>query len=99
MFLAVLDGAELPPPAVNVLVEGFEVDAVWSDAQVAVELDGRDTHGTAMAFERDRERDRILQAAGWRVVRITFRQMRLGRDKLVADLRRLLDTGGGRLAA
>ena len=99
MFLAVLDGAELPPPAVNVLVEGFEVDAVWRDAQVAVELDGRDTHGTAMAFERDRERDRILQAAGWRVVRITFRQMRLGRDTLVADLHRLLDAGGGRLAA
>ena len=80
-------------------MEGFEVDAVWRDARVAVELDGRDTHGTATAFERDRERDRILQAAGWRVVRITYRQMRLGREALVADLHRLLDAGGGRLAA
>jgi len=95
----VLDGAELPPPAVNVLVEGLEVDVVWRDAQVAVELDGRDPHGTAIAFERDRERDRILQAAGWRVVRITFRQMRVGRDALVADLHRLLGARGGRLAA
>ena len=72
----------MPEPEVNVLVEGFEVDVVWRDARVAVELDGRDTHGTAMAFERDRERDRILQAAGWRVVRITFRQMRYGRMRL-----------------
>jgi hypothetical protein len=99
MFLAVIDGTGLPRPEVNVLVAGFEVDAVWRDARVAVELDGRDTHGTAIAFERDRERDRILQAAGWRVVRITFRQMRFGRDELVADLRRLLDVGGANLAA
>ena len=54
---------------------------------------------TQAAFERDRERDRILQAAGWRVVRITFRQMRFDRDELVADLRSLLDMGGASLAA
>lgn len=99
MFLGIVDGTDLPEPEKNVLVEGYEVDAVWREARVAVELDGRDTHGTAMAFERDRERDRMLQAAGWRVVRITYRQMRYGRDALVADLRRLLCAGDGRLAA
>ena len=39
------------------------------------ELDGRAVHGTARAFERDRARDRALSAAGWRVVRITWRQL------------------------
>jgi hypothetical protein len=89
-FLALIDGAGLPRPEINVPVEGFEVDAVWRDARVVVELDGRSTHGTVEAFERDRERDRLLQTAGWRPVRITARQMATGTLTLVADLRRLL---------
>jgi very-short-patch-repair endonuclease len=89
-FLALIDGAGLPRPEINVPVEGFEVDAVWRDARVVVELDGRSTHGTVEAFERDRERDRLLQTAGWRPVRITARQMATGPLTLVADLRRLL---------
>jgi very-short-patch-repair endonuclease len=71
MFLALIDAAGVARPEINALVEGFEVDAVWRDARLVVELDGRDTHGTAAAFERDRARDRALQVAGWRVVRIT----------------------------
>jgi len=54
MFLALTDAAGIPRPEINVLVESFEVDAVWRDVRLVVELDGRDTHGTAAAFERDR---------------------------------------------
>src|SRR4051812_48053499 len=68
LFLALIDRAGLPRPELNLLVEGLEVDAVWRDRRVVLELDGRSTHGTAEAFERDRERDRALQVAGWRTV-------------------------------
>jgi very-short-patch-repair endonuclease len=93
MFLGLTDGAGIPRPEINAMVEGFEVDAVWRDVRLVIELDGRDTHGTALAFERDRERDRALQVAGWRPVRITHRQMRDTPRAVVDDLRRLRAAG------
>jgi very-short-patch-repair endonuclease len=99
MFLALIDADRLPRPEVNAIVEGFEVDAVWRDARLAVELDGRDTHATAASFESDRQRDRILQVAGWRPIRITYRQMRDTPAAVVRDVRLLRAVGRGRLAA
>ena len=96
-FLELVDRARLPQPRTNKVVEGFEVDAVWPEARIAVELDARSTHATIAAFERDRERDRILLAAGWRTVRVTWRQLEFAPDRLEADLRRLL--GADTLAA
>ena len=93
MFLALTDEAGMPRPEVNVLVEGFEVDAVWRDVRLVVELDGRDTHGTAAAFEHDRARDRALQVAGWRPVRITYRQVRDAPEGVIDDVRRLRAAG------
>ena len=69
-FLALCRDAGLPPPAVNVVVAGFEVDAVWPDRRLVVELDGHAFHGTRAAFERDRVRDASLQLAGYRVLRV-----------------------------
>jgi very-short-patch-repair endonuclease len=89
-FLSLIDRGGLPRPEINVLVEGFEVDAVWRERRVVVELDGRTTHRTADAFERDRERDRVLQVAGWRPIRVTGRQLAADSAALVADFRELL---------
>ncbi|MEA2401436.1 MAG: hypothetical protein QOK00_1839 [Thermoleophilaceae bacterium] len=61
----------LPPPAANVWVAGYEVDAYWADVRVAVEFDGGDTHDTRRAFHEDRIRDRRLAGEGIRVVRVT----------------------------
>ena len=74
-FLTFIDDHCLPTPETNTIIEGYEVDATWRDARLIVELDGFATHGTRRAFERDRERDRRLQAAGWRVIRLTWRQL------------------------
>ncbi len=79
-----------PLPLTNVRIEGIEVDCVWPEQRVIVELDGRSTHDTREAFEEDRARDRRLEAAGWRVIRVTWRQLHDTPDELEADLRRLL---------
>ena len=93
-FLTFLDVHGLARPEVNanLHLDGrwFEADFLWRDQRVVVELDGHQTHGTRAAFERDRERDRILQAHGWRVIRITWRQLHEHPDAVAADLARLL---------
>jgi len=88
-FLTFLDDHGLPRPETNCIVDIYEVDAVWRDARLIVELDGFATHGTRRGFERDRERDRRLTAAGWRVIRLTWRQLS-GGDALAQELRTLL---------
>jgi very-short-patch-repair endonuclease/predicted transcriptional regulator of viral defense system len=89
-FLEFLDRFEFPEPELNAEVEGFEVDAVWREDRVVVELDSRAFHMTVAAFETDRERDRILQAAGWRTIRITSRQLERDAGRLRDDLWKLL---------
>jgi very-short-patch-repair endonuclease len=98
-FLEFLDEFGLPTPETNVVVEGLEIDCVWRDARVAVELDSRAFHDTTAAFERDRERDRLLQVAGWRPVRVTSRQLDRSRDRLACDLRLILGPPAASLAA
>lgn len=93
-FLAFLDAHDLPRPRVNCAVEGFEVDFHWPDQCLIVELDGRAAHHTRIAFERDRARDRALQAAGWRVVRITWHQLQDEPAQIAGDLVRLLSMSG-----
>jgi hypothetical protein len=93
-FLAFLDRAALPRPETNSYVEIagrlVECDCVWRLQRAIVELDGHATHGPRTAFEADRARDRALQAAGWRVVRITWRQLHREAEGVTADLRELL---------
>jgi hypothetical protein len=95
-FAVALEGSDLPPPRRNadLAVRGriIEADCLWAKQRVIVELDGRGAHGTRQAFERDRERDRLLQVDGWRVVRITWRQLRDDAPAVLADLSTLLRT-------
>jgi very-short-patch-repair endonuclease len=85
--------AGLPLPQTNVVIEGYEVDCVWPEQRLIVELDGHASHSPTHAFELDRARDRRLEAAGWRVIRITWRQLEQEPDLVEADLRRLLLRG------
>ena len=88
-FLRLVRRHGLSLPSTNVLVEGFQVDAIWRSQRVAVELDGWTDHQTRRAFEADRERDAVLMAAGWRVIRMTHRQLVERPDRVVHVLRRL----------
>jgi very-short-patch-repair endonuclease len=94
-FLALAEAAGLPCPEVNarLFIGGrwLECDCVWRPQRLVVELDGRAAHATAVAFERDRGRDRALHAQGWRVVRITWRQLHNESRSIAADLTRMLD--------
>src|SRR3712207_3661029 len=89
-FLAFLNASDLPRPRTNTRIAHHEVDFLWPDARLIVETDGAATHLTARAFQRDRERDFDLTARGYRVVRITWRQLTLQPDTVARRLRSLL---------
>ena len=89
-FLTLLDAHDLPRPQTNTTVEGTEVDSVWRRQRLIIELDGYAFHGTRHAFERDRARDRRLAAKGWRVVRVTWRDVHERPALLATELRALL---------
>jgi hypothetical protein len=92
-FLGLCDDADLPVPEVNAMVEGYEVDAVWREQRLVVELDGYEYHRTRGAFERDRARDAALQLAGYRVLRITARRLAEQPADTVGAVRALLAAG------
>jgi len=92
-FLALIDAHRLPRPAVNRIGPEGELDARWPDQRLVVECDGFAAHGTREAFEADRARDRELIVAGWRVIRITWRQLTDDADVIARQLARLLASG------
>jgi hypothetical protein len=98
-FLAFVDRHGLPRPEVNERVAGHEVDALWREQRLIVELDGRTFHDGPAAFERDRERDAQLVAAGHRVLRITWRRLTDEPDREAARLRALLGQTSRRTSA
>jgi very-short-patch-repair endonuclease len=75
LMLTLASDARLPAPRVNSRVEGLEVDFLWAEKRLLVEVDGFAFHGDREAFDRDRDRDAALVAAGYRVIRVTWRQL------------------------
>jgi hypothetical protein len=68
----------------------IRADFAWPDRRIVVETDGRKTHGTTQAFEADRRRDQRLSAAGWTVIRTTWRQLKFRPHELRPVLLKLL---------
>jgi very-short-patch-repair endonuclease len=97
-FLALIDRSGLPRPRINadLFIRGRVIrpDFTWPGARLVVETDGGAVHRTDRAFERDRERDRVLIAEGWRVMRVTWRQLRDSPGEVAADVREALRQGG-----
>ncbi len=69
---------------------GIEVDLLWPEHRLVVELDGWRVHGTFAAFHADRSRDAQLQLAGYRVVRLTWRDVTCERAATARLLRAFL---------
>jgi very-short-patch-repair endonuclease len=70
-----IETAGLPPPELNVEIAGYEVDMLWRDRGLVVELDGFAYHNGPQAFEADRRRTADLQSAGLDVRRFTWHQV------------------------
>jgi very-short-patch-repair endonuclease len=67
--------ARLPKPIHNARLHGYEVDALWPDHNLIVEVDGYATHHSRSAFEQDRRKAADLQHRGLTLIRLSWRQL------------------------
>jgi very-short-patch-repair endonuclease len=89
-FRELIANAKLPKSRANVRVVGRERDCVWRQQRLVAEIDGFRFHSSRRRFERDRSRDAELIAAGFRVVRITWRQLETEPDVVIARIAQAL---------
>jgi very-short-patch-repair endonuclease len=93
-FAPFLRHHDLPRGRFNqwILIGGkrFQVDCLWPDQRLIVELDGWQGHKTRTAFREDRARDRKLRVAGYEVTRLTWNQLDDEPESIASDLRDLL---------
>ncbi|HEX6588757.1 MAG TPA: type IV toxin-antitoxin system AbiEi family antitoxin domain-containing protein [Longimicrobiales bacterium] len=74
-FLGLVRRAGLPAPQTNAHLGGFEIDFLWPDYNLAVEVDGFRYHASRASFESDRRRSARLASLGVQVVPLTWRQI------------------------
>jgi len=78
----------------NHLIEGIEVDFFFPEAHLIVEVDGARYHDTAFARRNDADNQARLEAAGFRVLRVTWGQIARRPTQTARRLRRALITSG-----
>ena len=95
-LLAITRPLGIPDPDTNqfvILDDGgpaIRADFLWREQRVVLETDSRKWHQTRQRFESDRQRDQRLTAAGWKVIRTTWRQMKFRPHELRRVLIKLL---------
>ncbi len=92
-FLLLCERHGLPLPELNVEIAGYVVDALWPAARLAVELDGREVHGTPAAMVRDRRRELALRGVGLEVIRYSSEQVDYQDAAVARDLRAAIARG------
>jgi very-short-patch-repair endonuclease len=85
--------AELQQPKSNVNIVGWEVDFIWPEQRLVVEVDGYPFHSSRAAFERDRRKDMALRDSGYDVIRISARQLKERPYAVIAHIARALERG------
>ncbi len=95
-MLALVRKAGLPEPEVNQDLDGYEIDFLWREQRLAVEVDSRRYHSDPLAYQADRDRSNDVQLRGYTILRVTWDDL-VGRPAQVANrVRRALSATVGR---
>jgi very-short-patch-repair endonuclease len=89
-MLKLIRKAALPPPQTQIRIAGWPADFLWAEQRLIVEVDGYRFHSGRRAFERDRRRDQAHIAAGYRIIRVTWRQLTEEPLVIIATIARAL---------
>ncbi len=97
VLLDLLDAAGLPRPEVNpkLALAGARLmpDLLWRDRDLVVEVDGLRFHAGIVAREDDARRQAILEAHGYRVLRVSYAQLTRCPEQTIARIARALAAG------
>ncbi len=94
-----LVAAGLPEPRLHHIVRlpgeaPIELDLDWPGVLLDIELDGGDHTERVRRARRDRQRDRLLQTAGYVVARYTWHDYVAQRQAMLAEIAGFLDRAG-----
>ena len=94
LTLELFERHRLPRPLTNVPITDVphptEVDFLFPDDRLIVEADGRRYHDTVLAREADSRKQAMLEAAGYRVMRLSWEQVTREQAETVRRLRSAL---------
>lgn len=85
------------PEPYPVVVDGrvvARIDIAWPAWKVGVECDGFRYHSERAQLERDTARQNLLVAHGWRLCRVTWRQVEREPESVTASIHRILREAG-----
>jgi len=91
-FLDLTIEAGLPRPALNAPTAGYEVDALWPEERLVVELDGWENHKERHAAAQDRDKTNRLQLAGYQVLRFMHGDLVRRPTAVAPAIRQMLET-------
>jgi very-short-patch-repair endonuclease len=95
MLLRVLRNARLPEPSRQHEIREMgkllaRVDIAYPDVQLAIEADGYRYHSGRIAWQKDLARRNALTSRGWRILHVTWEDLRKRRGHVVEEIRRTL---------
>lgn len=88
LLVRLLRTAKITGWRTNRPVAGFEVDVLFRDAKVVIEVDGFAFHSDAEVFQRDRNRQNAIALAGYQVLRFTWLDLVEYPERVIAEIRR-----------
>lgn len=80
----------IPFPEFDLLLLGFQIDAIWRERKLIVELDGKDGHAHWSRIKRDHHRDLVLRRAGFATLRYVWDQFENHGQLVAADIQAAL---------
>jgi hypothetical protein len=86
-FLALFADCRIPIPEVNPKLGRYEVDFLWRNEKLIVEVDTWTYHRGSVSIEDDHLRDLDLRQRGYSIHRFTDRQLESEPERIVADIR------------
>ncbi len=85
-FLALVLAHRFPHPESNVEIGRHEVDFLWRDRSLVVEIDSFLYHRGSVSFQADHARDLGLRGRGYTVLRYTEEQLESEPERIAADV-------------